>query len=623
MLHGYKIAAVCIAKPYEDVLREFIQSLCESLRPHQWRVFLYTSGSHLYWNTKSDIGEKFVFDLIQPDITDALVILEETIKSPDCIHSLCDFAHQHDIPTIIINGNQKNCCNIHFDFGRGFAEVIRHLISCHHITNFHMIAGMKNNSFSDERIAVMRNILAEHDLSLEDNQISYGDFWAGPARDATEKLIRENRLPEAIVCANDVMAIAVCTTLAQHCIHVPEDVIVTGFDGIDAIYYSLPKMTSCKCDFTELGKVTADLLLDYQKYHSLPEQITLSPKPVLLESCGCKRIQLNDTVDFINTLSDTLTRFQLEGEDLSEISAKIQSSQTIEEVAQQLTDTRLFYNMTCLLKTECIDPSLDPLKIHSDTPLGEELYLLADTDMPYPPEQLILPAREIIPRIKLMLDSGIPLLFTALHAVDIPMGYLCFHFWDFDKQNYMKINQIAMILNSALNGFRHSRYQKYLQTQLEELYQFDALTGLYSRKAFYLRYRHMLESRDFDALTLVLCDLDGLKYINDTFSHTEGDNAIAVSAKALKHACQNGICCRYGGDELIGILTMDCDAEQIQQEIQQYLDEYNQHSGKPYQVSASIGIYTSSNESLKIMFEKADALMYEQKKNKPHRRKSS
>ncbi len=621
MLLGYKIAAVCIAKPYEDVLREFLQSFSDLLRPHRWRIFLYTPGSDLFWNTKSDQGERFVFDLIQPEVTDAIIILEDTIKNNDCMESLCSFAFQHHIPAIVINGKREHCCNINFDFSRGFAEVVRHLITVHHITDFHMMAGIKDNEFSDERIAVMRQVLEKYQLTLDENHISYGDFWAVPAKEATEKLIRENRIPKAIVCANDTMAISVCTTLAQHHIRVPQDVIVTGFDGIDSIYYSLPKITSCKCDYTELGKETASLLLNYEKGSPLPEHVTLIPKPVLLESCGCRQIQLNDTVDFINNLNDSLTRFQREGEDLNEISARIQSSESIEEVAQQLTDTRLFYNMSCLLKTECIDASLDPMQIHSGTPFGEELYILADTDMPWPPEQLMIPFREMIPRIKLMLDSGIPLLFTALHAVEIPMGYLCFHFWDFGKQNYMKINQTAMMLNSALSGFRNSRYQKHLQSKLEEIYQFDALTGLYSRKAFYLRYQHMLETRRFDALTLILCDLDGLKYINDTFSHTEGDNAIAVSARALKNACQNGMCCRYGGDELIGILMMDCDPVQIKTEIQAYLNEYNQHSGKPYQVSASVGIYTSSDEDLKTMFEKADALMYEEKKQKPNRRK--
>ena len=349
--------------------------------------------------------------------------------------------------------------------------------------------------------------------------------------------------------------------------------------------------------------------------------MTLVPKPVLLESCGCKPIQLNDTVDFINNLNDSFTRFQREGEDLSEISAKIQISNSVEEVAHQLTDTRLFYNMSCLLKTECIDVSLNPMKIHSESTFGDELYVLCDSDVPWPPEQLTIPTAAIVPRLPELLEAGMPLIFTALHSIHIPMGYLCFHFWDFNRQNYTKINQTAMSLNAALSGFRNMRYQQHLQSVLEELYQFDSLTGLYSRKAFNLRYRQMLESQHYEALTLVLCDLDGLKYINDTFSHTEGDNAIAVSAKALKTACKNGLCCRYGGDELIGILTVACDEKQIHEEIRQYLNEYNRNSGKPYRVSASIGIYTSADESLETMFEKADALMYEEKKHKPNRRK--
>ena len=621
MLFGYKIVAVCVAKPYEDVIREFLESLHTALAPRQWRLFIYTTGSDLYWNTPSDKGEKTVFDLIRPDYVDLMIILGDTIKNTDYLKALCDRTKNSNIPLIVISDSIPGTCSITFDFTKGFGEVVRHLINHHHITDFHMIAGLKDNEFSDERIAVMRSVMSEYGLTLDDSQISYGDFWSVPAREATERLIQENRLPQALVCANDTMAIAACTILAQHHIRVPEDIIVTGFDGIDSIYYSLPKLTSCKCDYTELGQETARLILEMENGTPLPEHITLVPRPVLLESCGCKPIKMNDTVDFINTLNDSFTRFQREGEDLSDISAKIKSSETIGEVAHYLTDNRLFYNMTCMLKTECIDNSLDPMKIHTETPFGDSLYVLSDTDVPWPPQKLTVSYREIIPRMEELLEAGIPLLFTALHNIEIPMGYLCFHFMNFDKQNYIKINQTAMMLNSALSGFRNSHYQKHLQTRLEELYQFDALTGLYSRKAFYLRFQHMLEAQKFDAMTMVLCDLDGLKYINDTFSHTEGDNAIAVSAQALKNACTNGMCCRYGGDELIGILTMECDADQIKSEIQNYLKNYNQHSGKPYQVSASVGVYTSHGETLEEMFEKTDVLMYEEKKNKPNRRK--
>ena len=621
MLFGYKIAAICVAKPYEDVIREFLESLHNSLTPQQWRLFIYTTGSELYWNTQADKGEKAIFDLIRPDYVDLMIILADTIKNPECLQELCARAKNNHIPLIVINDTISGTCGITFDFTKGFGEIVRHLITCHHITDFHLIAGLKENSFSDERIAVMREVMAEYGLTLTDRQISYGDFWSIPAREATEKLIQEKRIPQAIVCANDTMAIAVCTTLAQNGIRVPQDVIVTGFDGIDSIYYSMPKLTSCKCDFTELGRETARLVLELENGTPLPEHVTLVPRPVLLESCGCKPIQQNDTVDFINTLNDTFARYQREGEDLSGISAKINASETIQEVALYLTDNRLFYNMTCMLKTECIDASLNPLEIYSETTFGKELYILADTDTTYPPEQLVIPADMLIPRMETYLKSGIPAIFTSLHAIDIPLGYLCFHFANFTKQNYIKINQTAMFLSSALSGFRNAHYQKHLQNKLEEIYQFDALTGLYSRKAFHLRLAHMLEAQKFDALTLVLCDLDGLKYINDTFSHTEGDNAIAVSARALQTACKNGLCCRYGGDELIGVLTLDCDASQIRNVIQSYLNDYNQHSGKPYQVSASIGIYTASDEPFASMFEKADALMYEEKKNKPNRRK--
>ena len=620
MLKGYRICGVCISHLHEDVLREFLEALSMALAPHGWRVMVFATSSDMFWKTPQDAGQATVFDLIDQVHTDALVILRDKILDERYVEKIAQYGHSHNIPVFGVNGTEplENCCCIQFDYEAGFAEVVRHLIEHHHITRFHYISGMKDNEFALAREKVMRRVLAEYGMELGENDISYGDFWANPARQAAKRLIDGHRLPQAIVCANDTMAIAVAVELSVNGLRVPQDVIVTGFDGIDAIRYSIPKITSAKCDYTALGQKISDLILAHAEGEPLPPHVSLIPSLLLSESCGCIPRHTIDVVDFINGLNDTFNRFRNEDERLNTLSSDIQASNTPAEVSEVLHHG-LFYCMSCMVKQEVLNPACDPAKIHSATTFGEKLYVLCDSDW-HENEGSLLPAAEIAPRMEDLLAPGTPVVLLALHHLDIPLGYVCYHYQNADLSNYLKMTQIAMILSSAISGYRSKHYQLHLQAVVEEMYKYDALTGLMNRSAFLMQYRQLVSASPELPLTLVLCDLDGLKYINDHFSHTEGDNAISVAASALHEVCRGGLCCRYGGDEMIALLTDTPDAGVIRKDILGQLSAYNRHSGKEYEVSASIGVYTAQNEDFEQMFQKADALMYADKQGKRHRR---
>ncbi len=619
MLHGYKIAALCVTKIHEDTVRLFIDTFHKKLREQGWRVFVYTAISDLYWKTDFDTGEKVIYDLIDFSVVDALFIFEGKIMDSDVTARLRSRAAEKNVPIFLIDGSDTDCYNIRFDYDNGFANIIRHLADEHGVRDFHYITGFKDNQFSDMRLATMRRVLKEYGITLTDSMISYGNFWSEPAKHAVQALIASNRVPRAIVCANDTMALAASATLIQHGYRVPEDVIVTGFDGIDAIKLSVPKITSGHCDFHALGDLAADTLLRYDQGEAIDRTTYLLPTLLLQASCGCAACEPEDSVDFFNELTDNFNRFRSEDEKLSEVIASIQSSQNSYSVSQKLHG-RLFYSMTTVLKPECLDFTLNPQMKHSEEAFDKTMIVLSDSDIANEFESHEISIHEIVPRLADKLQLGIPLVFIALHAFDVPLGYLCFHYADVSKQNYLKINQIASALNSAIGGFRNLQYQQHLQTMIEDMYKYDTLTGLHNRNGFLRKYQQLIQFNMPETMTLVLCDLDGLKYINDHFSHREGDNAISVAADALHAACATGLCSRYGGDELIAVLPHPCDHDKIRESILQYLANYNRTSGKPYQVSVSIGIHTSAHADFERMFYEADQKMYLDKLQKPHRR---
>lgn len=613
MLKGYHIAALCVARIHDQEHSDFVFALNRYLAKSGWRVMCFTTDSDLYSATVIEPGELQIFDLIDYNIVDSVIFFGSTALSTEIKKKYIELAKQSGKPVFIVDEIIEGCINIRFDYTAGFEKVVRHVIEEHGVRDIHFMAGFRNNPFSLEREAVVAKVADEYAIPFGKEQISYGDFWSVPAIEETRKLIAENRVPKAIICANDGMAIAVSTELIANGYKVPEDVIVTGFDGNEGIYYSDPKITSCKCDYPKLAEALGKAIIDLQNGIVPDSVIKIVPELIIQESCGCTSELRASSFDYINELSNNFQRFHGEGRVLDKLSMRLQSCKTTKELCQAMYHP-LFYDMICVLKNECLDELQSPLNIRSTSTYGESLFVIYDSERPDINYEHSLMREDLLPHMQSLLDEGHPLILIALSYLNIPLGYLCFHFSEDNRQHLLKVGQFAARLNMAIGGYRNMRYQYHMQKMIEERYRYDAVTGLNTRSSFLQHYDTFLKERHPKQVTIVMCDLDDLKYINDDFNHSEGDAALSVVADALHNACYDGLCCRYGGDEMIAILTKPCDPKRIFESIQDYIIDYNLHSGKPYKVSSSIGVYQSEDTDFQTLFKEVDKLMYQNKK---------
>jgi two-component system cell cycle response regulator len=123
-------------------------------------------------------------------------------------------------------------------------------------------------------------------------------------------------------------------------------------------------------------------------------------------------------------------------------------------------------------------------------------------------------------------------------------------------------------------------------------------------------------------MLLLFADLDGLKWINDTLGHEEGDKAIIEAAGVLKETCRTSdIVARMGGDEYAA-LAIDINEENSEiftDRLQSLIATRNNQENRRYRLSISVGcaFYDPENPcSLNELLANADQLMYEQKQNK-------
>ena len=281
-----------------------------------------------------------------------------------------------------------------------------------------------------------------------------------------------------------------------------------------------------------------------------------------------------------------------------------------------------FGDMAVVVNGDFFDERKDPRVSNREPLFSDKMILLRsraveDRDIPQPFDRT-----NIIPDIENIMDYKVPLIFSALAYIGIPLGYACFYF-PAQLSEYFKIPLYVNSLNTALGSFRSVTYQKYMTKHIEEMYRHDMLTGLYNRTGFYNALETLPRRNDQLAL-VVSVDVDGLKYINDNFGHEAGDYAIRAAANAIDSvSIENKVCGRFGGDELALFAIVDTDlAEQVKEEIKDKMAELNRRSGRSYVLSVSVGVAVAPVENFWFddVMHIADKYMYEDKRLKPHNR---
>jgi two-component system, cell cycle response regulator len=168
-----------------------------------------------------------------------------------------------------------------------------------------------------------------------------------------------------------------------------------------------------------------------------------------------------------------------------------------------------------------------------------------------------------------------------------------------------------------------------LQAELRELSLRDELTGLHNRRGFMtLAEQHRrLALRTRQEFVLLYLDMDGLKYINDTFGHAQGDQALQAVALSLEKTFrESDILARHGGDEFIILLTEVnlTSANPMIARLMENLRQANSAMANRYTLSLSIGLaqFNPNNQAtISELVEQADAAMYAQKNDKSERGK--
>ena len=224
---------------------------------------------------------------------------------------------------------------------------------------------------------------------------------------------------------------------------------------------------------------------------------------------------------------------------------------------------------------------------------------------------------EVVRRMHEVAPDVPVLVLTALNDEAVAIRSLHEGAQDYLVKDKVDSGSLGRALRYAIE--RHHR-----QLGLLSLSSLDDLTGLSNRKRFLaLANQHTKLARHTGKPFLLgFIDVDGLKHINDTFGHREGNHALVETADVLRDSFRHSdFISRYGGDEF-AVLVSDAPASStglVAARIQEKVAIRNLDRDRCYQLSLSIGIVASAPRSsldIEQLLHQADELMYRNKRDR-------
>lgn len=229
-----------------------------------------------------------VFDLVNRSNVDGAILLAGTMVNelgPSALEGL--LGKLRGIPLCSIGVELKDVPSIVVDNQSGIDRALTHLVEHHACKRIAFIRGPAKNKEAESRFAAYQEGLARLDLMKDAALIFQGDFLSASGEAAVAHWVKTRTIPDAIIAANDEMALGALSALTNAGINVPSDVKLVGFDDLEHSRLSTPPITTVRQPIKDLAIAAVRTIMDQLIGRDVPQLQILQTQLILRESCGC------------------------------------------------------------------------------------------------------------------------------------------------------------------------------------------------------------------------------------------------------------------------------------------------------------------------------------------------
>lgn len=616
-----------------------VNGILDSALQDEANVYIFTCDRWKY-ESKSiyEKGEYNIYSL--PDFTqyDGIIIISDNIYNQTVTGDVITKIRESKVPCVSLGMKLDDIIYVHTESQSGVSAIVKHLTEKHGAKKIYYVSGPLKSKGAGERLAAYKAAMEKCCLEWNEQMIAYGDYTYKSGFSAVKKFIQEDMpMPDAIMAANDTMAIGVIMALQEAGYRVPEDILVTGYDNTAIAGLNAPRLTTVKRGGYTAAETAYKLLMQAIRKENPPMESTVYGKPIFSQSCGCDKkhsythAQLQEM--YVKNTIEVRDNLELLKNCAAEFTGLNTFNDFMECVKPYIVQLAPEYFYLCMCGSiENYYDELERMAEGNERGRDETAYK-DDIWVPIAYEKGTFTSYEGFHRKYLLPPSckkeekGAFYLVMPLHHQEYCFGYCVIGNYKPALENRF-LRHFIMSIDNALETVRRQDTMNAMLGRLSKVWLYDELTGVNNRAGFRKFAPRILEEARRKELPIaaVFADMDGLKKVNDLYGHEEGDAYIKAMANILESNRRHGeLLTRYGGDEFV-IIMNGCFEEDVREfiyKIQEDINNYNVRYTKAYKLDASIGYrveVNAENINLENLVEMADQNMYEIKREKKRNR---
>ena len=593
-------------------------------------VFIFLDYTSYDKTDEAIVGELNILNLPDLRAFDGVLLLGNTLNTAGENRILREKIMKTGLPSLCLEYLLDGINCIRTENVTGMRELMEHMITVHGVKDIFWVSGPADNDESCERYRTIVDTMAEHGLSVDPEKTFDGCWsYAIVEEKMPEIIAKMEKLPDAFICANDSMALAICTVLDRAGINVPEDVRVTGFDNLMNGNHFSPMLTSVDRDWETRSYQATDSLIGLMNgapdFGDKVYNSSFDPG----ESCGCSmgeeavRIQKEARKrSFLIPVERTIFDWHLI--DLDESVANVSSSDAIHRAYADLLEKDHIYEgddfFICLDRAFVESTEKDvPCLTEGYSDRIDVIYGM-ENGKTIPPQTISV--SDLVPDYEPNSDTAAVYMFVPLHSGAESFGYFVTkNFTRMIKDFYL--NSLVRHISAGLGRARQNIRLENLNRLLADISVRDELTGLYNRMGYekiVIPYLDELRRTKRNSVIMV-ADINKMKVINDKYGHLQGDTAIKLAAAVIRSVVpKNWKAVRYGGDEyvIIGEYRVSDDMEAMRKAIMDKAAKLSEEMELPFKLTVSVGYVIAepdNNIGNEEYFRMADEAMYKMKQS--------
>ena len=527
-------------------------------------------------------------------------------------------------PVVSLNYQLDGCISLGTDNMSAMRAMVDHVIEVHGAKHMAFVRGAFNSKEARDRELAFRSSCEAHGIAEYDTTY-YGNSWTKAngvnAAKNIYSISKEDgeKLPDAVICANDDSASGVIEYFKEHGVRVPEDVIVTGFDNALVAKTMDPRITSVDRDYARQAYLAVQTVIAQAQPGATPVNRINCPSELTLgKSCGCsdgiadlKKLTLR--YQNMNNCIRNFTNVQ------SKVSPYLGASDSLYEALEVIEK--------CVNELEAGDMYLVINGMYTDyfeypdsvRHYGKVMHLMACSD-----NKLKCDTEHIYTTFdrKTLLPESIIAQYNMLTFYPLRLGNVCIGYvamTDFSKVSEYDILEGAFSLyDNLIESVRQNKVLSDMNQKLAPIYMTDQKTGMVNRFGIQFKAKQLFDEMIAEGTNVYISyiDIDNMRMINEKFGYENGDNALKTTAKLIKKCIGNiasmGI--RYGADEFVTITD-----HSIRDELMEDLENLKFDEAFAYPYNLTIGEVTvtqGDGQTLQNAIDAADDQMFNLKKKK-------